>query len=142
MRHIFELCWIQFWDVCTEVTNNSEFLACLSVYWLAYFFTEIRPKHVYLHYCMIYLSEFLWKHSLDVCIQFPNDSEFLVHLSVCGLAIFLMELGQYRVISSSGWNFFLKFLSNMSGIFLLLFQLFLNFLYVSQSIIVPTYFWN
>ena len=42
------------------------------------------------------LSEIFWRHSWDVCTQVPNNSEFLVCLSVCQLAYFLTEIRQIQ----------------------------------------------
>ena len=52
--------------------------------------------------------------------------------SVSWLA-FLLKLDKYRDISSSVWDIFLKFFGGIPGMFVHLFQIILNFTYVSQS---------
>ena len=97
MLYLSEIFWRHSWDGCTLVPNNSEFLVCLSVSQLAYFLTDIRQIQGYLQFCMIYLSEFFWRHSWDVCTLVPNNSEILVCLSVCYLAYFLTEITQIQI---------------------------------------------
>ena len=80
------------WDVCTLFPNNYKFLVCLSICQLAYFLTEFRPIQGYLQYCMTYLSETFWRHSLDVCTLFPNHYNFFVCLSICQLAQSLIKI--------------------------------------------------
>ena len=46
----------------------------------------------------------------------------------------LLKLVKYRDISSSGWDIFLKFFGDISGMLVHYFQIILNFLYVSQSV--------
>ena len=47
---------------------------------------------------------------------------------------FLLKLYKYRDFSSSVWDIFLKFFGGIHGIFVHLFQIILNFLYVCQSV--------
>merc|ERR1711954_54853 len=93
MRYLSQIFWRLSWYVCIQDTNNSEFLVCLSVCWLAYFLTEIGLIWGYLQFWMRYLSEIFWRHSQDISGLFPNYFEFLVCLSVCLLAYFLTEIG-------------------------------------------------
>ena len=51
---------------------------------------------------------------------------------------FLLKLGQYRDISSSRWDIFLKLFGDIPRIYLDYFQIMLNFLYVCQCIICLT----
>ena len=46
----------------------------------------------------------------------------------------LLKLNKYRVISSSGWDIFLKFCGDIPRMFLHKFKIFSNFFYVCQSI--------
>ena len=43
MRYLSENCWRHSWDVFTLFPNNYNFFLCLSVCYLGYFFTKIRP---------------------------------------------------------------------------------------------------
>ena len=94
MIYLSDFFWSLSWNLSTLVPKNSASLVCLSVYQLPYFLTEIRQKQGYLQFWMSYLSEFFWRHSWDVCTLVPNNSEFLVCLSVCQLAYFLTEIIQ------------------------------------------------
>ena len=94
IRYLSEIFQRHSWDVCTLVSNSSEFFVCLSVRQLAYFLTEITQKFRYLQFWIRYLPEILWSLSRDVVTLVPNDSEFLVCLSVCQLAYFLTEITQ------------------------------------------------
>ena len=47
---------------------------------------------------------------------------------------FLLKLDKYRDISSSVWDIFLKFFGGIPGMFVHLFQIVVNFLYVCQSV--------
>ena len=51
---------------------------------------------------------------------------------------FLLKLDKYRDISSSVWDIFLKFFGGIPGMFLHLFQIILNFMYVCQSVSLLT----
>ena len=55
------------------------------------------------------------------------------HQSISWLA-FLLKLEKYRDISSSVWDIFLKFFGGITGMFVHLFQIILNFMYVCQSV--------
>ena len=83
LRYLSEICWRHSWDVGTLVSNNSEFFVCLSVCYLAHFLTEITQILGYLQFLIRYLSENFWRHSWDVNTLVPNNSKFLVCLSVC-----------------------------------------------------------
>merc|ERR1711954_250244 len=83
IRYLSEIFWRCSWDVSTFVQNNSEFCVCLSVCYLAHFLPEITQILGYLQIWIRYLSDIFWRHSWDVCILVPNNSEFLVCLSVC-----------------------------------------------------------
>ena len=89
---------------------------------------------VYLTFWIRYLSEIFCRHSWDVLTIFPNTFNFLyVSQYVCWLT-FSLKLGQYRYISCTGWDIFLKIFGRFPGINLQLFQIILNFVYVCQSI--------
>ena len=51
---------------------------------------------------------------------------------------FLLKLHKYRNISSSGWYIFLKSFGDIPWMILNEFQIFSNFLYISQSVSLPT----
>ena len=63
---------------------------------------------------MRYISEIFWRHSQAVCTLVPNNSEFLVCLSVCQLPHFLTEIRQIlgyllflmRYLSERFWRHF------------------------------------
>ena len=82
IRYLSEFFWRHSWDVGTLVPNNSEFIVCLSVCYLAHFLTEITQILGYLQIWIRYLSEILWRHSWDVCTQVPNNSCMSVWLLV------------------------------------------------------------
>ena len=66
--------------------------------------------------------------------QFQNNMNFL---HVCQSVIWptsLLKLDNYRDISSSGWDIFLKFVGDISGILAHQLHTILNFLYVCQSV--------
>ena len=71
------------WDVGSLVPNSYDLFVCLSVCYLAHFLTEITQILGYLQIWIRYLSEIFWRHSWDVGTLVPNNSEFLVSLSVC-----------------------------------------------------------
>ena len=75
-------------------TCQKEFLVCQLVIQLAYFLTENRQIKGYLQFSKRYLSDTFCRLSLNVCILGPNNSEYLVCLSVCQLAYFLTEITQ------------------------------------------------
>ena len=96
IRYLSEIFWRHSWDVVAPFPNNSEFFVCLSVCQLAYFLTEIRLILEYLWFWMRYLAEICWRLSLNVFVLDPNNSEFLICLSVCQLAYFLSEIRQIQ----------------------------------------------
>ena len=83
---------------------------------------------------MRYLSEIFWRHSWDVPTLVPNNSDFLVCLSVCSLSHFLTEIRLSLDISSSSWAIYFKFSGDIPGIFLQSFQIITDFLHVCQSV--------
>ena len=101
MRFLSEISWTHSQDVSTLVPNNSEFLIYLSVCQLAYFLTDIKLTKGYLQFWMRFLSEISWRFSWNDCSLDPNNSEFLVCLSVCQLAYFLTEI---RPIQGYLWS--------------------------------------
>ena len=84
------------WDVCTLVTNDSEFIVCLSVCQLAYFLTDITEILGYPLFWMIYLSEIFWGHPWDILTLFPNKCKLFVYLSVCQVAHFPVDIKQMQ----------------------------------------------
>ena len=87
-RYLWKTSWRHFQDFDTLVPNNAEFFVCLSVCQLAYFLTEIRLMWGFIQFWMRYLSEIFWRLSWNKFTFNPNNSEFLVFLSVCQLAYF------------------------------------------------------
>ena len=134
IRNISEIFWRLSWNVFTMCLNNSEFLVCLSVCWLAYFLTEIMSIEGYLQFWMRYLSDFfgdILKILLD-CLKIILN--FWYVLSVCWLACFLTE-----IMSIKGYlHFWMRYLSDFFGdiieIFLDCFKIILKILYVCQSV--------
>ena len=92
MRYLSEIFQRHSQDISGLFTNNFEFLVCLSVCQFSYFLTEIRIIWGYLKFWMRYLSEIFQRLSWDVFAMIPNNSEFLVCLSVCQLAYFLTKI--------------------------------------------------
>ena len=89
---------------------------------------------------MRYLSEFFWRYSWDFGTFVQNKSNFFnVYQSVCWLSS-LLELDKYRDISSFGRDISLNFFGDISGMLAGHFQIFLNFLYVCQSVTCLTSF--
>ena len=96
VRYLSEIFWRHSWDVCTLVLNIFQCFVFLLVYYLTHFLSEIMSLQRYLQFWIIYLSEISWRHSWDVGILFPNNSEFHVCLSVCQFAYFLTEIIQIQ----------------------------------------------
>ena len=74
----------------------------------------------YLQFLIIYLYAVLKINSCDVVTLVPNNSEFLVYLSVCWLAYFLTEITQIRYLQF--WmrylsEFFLRHFQGISRLF-------------------------
>ena len=110
-----------------DILNHSKFLVCLSVFQLAYFFTENRLIQVYIQFWRQYLSENCFRHSQDFSGLFPIYSEFLVCLSVCQLVCFLTEMRHIK-----GYlKLWIRYLSSM---LVHQFQTNLNFSYICHSV--------
>ena len=135
MRYLSEIFWRHSWDVCTLVPNNSEFLVCLSVCQLAYFLTEIIQIQGYLQFWKRYLSEIFWRHSYDESTLVPNNYESLVCLSVFQLAYFLTEIRQIQGYLQFYMRYLSEFFGGIPWMFVHLYQIILEFLYVCQSVI-------
>ena len=72
---------------------------------------------------------------LGICVNFFQIITYFLY--VCqsiGWLTSIMKLGQYRDISYSGWDIFLKIFGHITGMFLHYFQINANFLYVCQSV--------
>merc|ERR1711954_162533 len=117
-----------------QIQNSSDFFVCLSVCYLAYFLTEIIQILGYLQIWIRYLSEIFWRHSWDVGTLVPNNSEFFVCLSVCYLAHFLTEITQILRYIQIWIRYLSEFFGDIPWMFVHLFQIILNFLYVCQSV--------
>ena len=121
MRYLSEIFWTLSWNVCILNPNNSEFLIWLSFCQLAYFLNEIMSIQGYLQLWIKYISEFFWRHFRYVCRPIPNNSEFLVCLSVCQLALFLTEIrliwGYHQFWMRYRSEFFWKHSQDISGLF-------------------------
>ena len=73
--------------------------------------------------------------SLDTSIKIQGEPNCLhVSQSVSWLTS-LLKLDKYRDISGPEWDIFLKFFGDIPGMLLHHFQIILNFLYVSQSVL-------
>ena len=134
MNYLFETFWRHCLDIGALFPSDCEFLVCLSVCQLAYFFTEIIQIQGYLQFQIRYFSEIFWRHPWDAGTLFPNNSEFLVCLTVCWFAYFLTKLRQ-REMSSTVCYIDLKLFGGFLGMFLHYIQIILNFFYVCQSVI-------
>ena len=89
-----------------------------------------------------YISCTRWDIFLKIFGGFPGINLHHFHIilnflyvcqSVSWLTL-LLKLGQYRYISFTGWDIFLKIVEGSPGINLQLIQIILNFLYVCQSV--------
>ena len=93
---------------------------------------------MFLHYFqifIIYIFKHCWRHSCGFCPQVPI---IMIFLHVCNLVSWLtslLELGQYRDISSSVRDIFLKFVGDIPGMFALKLQIYLIF-FISFSLLV------
>ena len=76
-----------------QIILNFSYVVSLLV---DYFLTETRQIQGYIQFWIRSLFEIFWKHSYDVGTLIPNNSEFLVCLSVCQLAYFLTETRQIQ----------------------------------------------
>ena len=99
-------------------------ISCMSVSLFVCLLLYQNYTKPYLRFCMRYLSEIFWRHSWDAGTLFPKNSKFLVCLSVCLFAYFLTKFRQGD-ISSSGWDIFLKFFGDISGMLAGQFQMIL-----------------
>ena len=87
MRHLSE-CYLRYsFDVCSLVKNIYEFLACLSVYLLAYILMEIMFIFCFPKFWMKFLKTFLGCFKLN-----PNKYISLVRLCVSLTFLQLAEL--------------------------------------------------
>ena len=126
--------WRHSWDVSTQVPNKFKFVVCLSVCSLPHFLTEIRLS--------LDISKCIWaiffqifgRHSRDVSALVKNNFRFLVCLSVCSMPQFLTKIRLSLDICSSRWSIFFKFSGDIPGMFLHLFKIISDFLYVCQSV--------
>ena len=59
---------------------------------------------------------------------------FLYICHSVGRLISLLKIDKYRYIWSSGWDIFMEFFGDISGMLVGQFQIFLNFMYVCQSV--------
>ena len=82
--------------------------------------------------------KFLWDILGTLIHYFQIILNFLYVCQSISWLTFLLKLDKYRDISSSVWYIFLKFFGGISGMFLHLFQIMLNFMYVCQSVSLPT----
>ena len=123
--------WRQSWDVVHYFQIILIFL-CLSMCYLAHFFTEITQILGYLRFWIRYISEIFGRHSWDVGTLFSNSSEFLVCLSVCLFAYFLTEIRQSG-FSSSEWYIFLDFFGDLPEVLVHCIQNIQISLYFCQS---------
>ena len=83
---------------------------------------------------MTNLFQIFWRHSWVVPTLVPNNSKNLVCLSVCSLPHFLTEIRLSLDISSSRGAIFFKFSGDIDRMFLHLFNIISDFLYVCQSV--------
>ena len=65
---------------------------------------------------------------------FPNDSEFLVCLSICQLAYFLTEIRQIQGYLKFWMRYLSEIFGDIPGMLVHYFQIILNFMYVCQSV--------
>ena len=76
----------------------------------------------------------LWERFLGCSALVPNDSEFFVCLSVYQLAYSLTEIRQIYGYLKFWMRYLYDFFWDISGMLVHYFQIYLNFLYVSQSV--------
>ena len=82
---------------------------------------------------MSYISEFFWNITRIFLDYLQIILNFLYVCQSFSWLTFLLKLGQYRYISCTGRDIFLKIFGGFPGINLQLIQVILNFLYVCQS---------
>ena len=101
---------------------------------VAYFLTEIIEIQGYLQFWKRYPSEIFWRYSQDESTLVPNNSEFLICLSVCQLAYFLTEIRQIQGYLQFCMRYLSEIFGGIPGIIVHLFQIILNFMYVCQLV--------
>ena len=74
--------------------SPNNLISFMSVRWLTYLLTEIRPMKGY-------LTELVQRHSLDVCSLVQSMYEILVYLSVCLLANILKKIKLTQVLDEN-----------------------------------------
>ena len=106
---------------------------CQSVSWLTFLLKLDNCRNISSSVWYIFLKVFgdIPKIFLDYFQIIPN---FLYVCQSASWLTSLLKLGSYRDISSSVWDIFLKFFGGIPGMFVHLFQIILNFLYVCQSV--------
>ena len=118
------------WDVCELFLNTSHFLVCLSIGYLTHFLSDIMSI---LSRWDIFLKFFGY-----IPLIFLNSFQIIWNfLYVCQSVTWLTSIliwDKYRNISSSGRDILLNFFGGIPVMFVHLFQVILNFMYVCQSV--------
>ena len=114
---------------------NSIF--CISVSLLIALFPYWNKTNIWISTVLNEISFWnFWRHSWDVGTQISNNYDFFcVHKYISRLT-FLLKLGQYRDISSSGWEIFLKNFWRLSWNICILDRNNLEFFCMSVSLLV------
>ena len=115
---------ISFWFFCI----SASLLVGLLPYWNWKKFREVSSSGVDIFLKMFLDIPKILVHWSQIILNF-----FYVCQSVSWLT-FLLKLGQYRGIFSSGWDIFLKSFGDISDMFLHFYQIITKFLHVCQSI--------
>ena len=106
--YLSQIFWRHSRELCTLNLNNFRFLVCLSVWLLPHFFTENRLSVIF-----PVLDELFFSNFLETFQGFQITS--------MSVSIFITPLLHWKyVISdtpSSGWAIFLKFSSDILGMF-------------------------
>ena len=138
MRYLSEF----FWDIPGMLVHYFQIIpnflyVCQSVSWLTHLLKLDKYRDISSSAWDILLNFFgyisgMMVHYFQIILNF-----LYVCQSVSWLTS-LRKLDKYRDISSSGWDIFLKFFGDISGMLVHYFQIILNFLYVCQSVSLLT----
>ena len=106
---------------------------CQSVSWLTFLLKLDKYRDISSSVWDIFLNFFggipgMFVHLFKIIPKFVYVCQCVSWLT------FLLKLYKYRDISSSVWDIFLKFFGGIPGMFVHLFQIILNFMYVCQSV--------
>ena len=132
MIYISEFVFRYSWDMGTLINLNFLYV-CQSVSWLTSLLKLDKYRDISSSGWDTFLKFFwdiprIFLDYLQIILNFSYVSQYVSWLT------FSLKLGQYRYMSCTGWDIFLKIFGGFPGINLQLIQIILNFLYVCQSV--------